>query len=275
MKSIVSRIEFDRLAETRPQRRRRHSSASISRAGSDAESQGGAQRRNAVRPADRVTSRISGRRAILHAVPQARWAFTGAISSACPVILGRAPARRILGNNGKNPLYFPKTPYNPRERIALPSFERSVTMHAQTQKVALITGGSRGLGRNTAESLARRGVDVVITYHSRVDEACTVVAAIETQGRKAVALQIDGAAVATFDVRGNTQERLAGNMVARSFRLSRQQRGHLAPQRVREDYRGRGGRPLQHQLQRRVFPHAEAPAASSRMAAGSSTCRLA
>jgi NAD(P)-dependent dehydrogenase (short-subunit alcohol dehydrogenase family) len=72
-------------------------------------------------------------------------------------------------------------------------------MNAQTQKVALITGGSRGLGRNTAESLARKFVDAVITYHSRADEARTVVAAIEAQGRKAVALQLDTAAVGTFD----------------------------------------------------------------------------
>src|SRR5215471_20613247 len=72
-------------------------------------------------------------------------------------------------------------------------------MNTQKQKVALITGGSRGLGRNTAESLARKGVDVVITYHSRVDEAHSVVAAIEAQGRKAVALQLDSAVVATFD----------------------------------------------------------------------------
>jgi NAD(P)-dependent dehydrogenase (short-subunit alcohol dehydrogenase family) len=71
-------------------------------------------------------------------------------------------------------------------------------MNAQTQRVSLITGGSRGLGRNTAESLARKGVDVVITYHSRVDEARTVVAGIEAQGRKAVALQLDTAAVGTF-----------------------------------------------------------------------------
>ncbi|HEV2986151.1 MAG TPA: SDR family oxidoreductase [Vicinamibacterales bacterium] len=72
-------------------------------------------------------------------------------------------------------------------------------MNTQSQRVALITGGSRGLGRNTAESLARKGVDAVITYHSRADEARTVVAAIEAQGRKAVALQLDSAAVGTFD----------------------------------------------------------------------------
>ena len=72
-------------------------------------------------------------------------------------------------------------------------------MNTQVQRVALITGASRGLGRNTAESLARKGVDAVITYHSRADEARTVVAAIEAQGRKAVALQLDTAAVRTFD----------------------------------------------------------------------------
>jgi NAD(P)-dependent dehydrogenase (short-subunit alcohol dehydrogenase family) len=72
-------------------------------------------------------------------------------------------------------------------------------MNTQSPKIALITGGSRGLGRNTAESLARRGVDAVITYHSRADEARTVVASIDAEGRKAVALQLDTAAVATFD----------------------------------------------------------------------------
>src|SRR5215813_2075291 len=82
-------------------------------------------------------------------------------------------------------------------------------MSAQTQKVALITGGSRGLGRNTAESLARKGVDVVITYHSHVDEARTVVAAIEAQGRQAVALQLDTAAAGTF---AQFAERLKGTL---------------------------------------------------------------
>jgi NAD(P)-dependent dehydrogenase (short-subunit alcohol dehydrogenase family) len=71
-------------------------------------------------------------------------------------------------------------------------------MTNQTPKIALITGGSRGLGRNTAESLARKGVDVVITYNSRADEARKVVAAIEAQGRKAAALQLDTGAVETF-----------------------------------------------------------------------------
>jgi NAD(P)-dependent dehydrogenase (short-subunit alcohol dehydrogenase family) len=77
--------------------------------------------------------------------------------------------------------------------------QRILDMNTQTQKIALITGGSRGLGRNTAESLARNGVDVVITYRSRADDARTVVAAIQAQGRKAAAVQLDTAATKTFD----------------------------------------------------------------------------
>lgn len=72
-------------------------------------------------------------------------------------------------------------------------------MSTPTQKIALITGGSRGLGRNAAENLARKGVDVVITYHSRAEDAEAVVAAINAEGRKAVAMQLDTGATASFD----------------------------------------------------------------------------
>ncbi|WP_034297069.1 SDR family NAD(P)-dependent oxidoreductase [Herbaspirillum sp. RV1423] len=65
-------------------------------------------------------------------------------------------------------------------------------------KITLITGASRGLGRNTALSIARHGGDVVFTYHSRSDEAQAVVAEIQALGRKAVALQLDTGDVATF-----------------------------------------------------------------------------
>ncbi|MET0504799.1 MAG: SDR family NAD(P)-dependent oxidoreductase, partial [Luteibacter sp.] len=63
--------------------------------------------------------------------------------------------------------------------------------------ITLITGASRGLGRNTALSVARHGGDVVITYRSRRDEADAVVAQIQALGRKAVALPLD-----TGDSRG-------------------------------------------------------------------------
>lgn len=64
--------------------------------------------------------------------------------------------------------------------------------------VTLITGGSRGLGRNMAEHLADKGHDVIITYHSRKDEAEKVVAAVAAKGRKAVALQLDVGQSKTF-----------------------------------------------------------------------------
>ncbi|OCK60141.1 SDR family oxidoreductase [Bradyrhizobium sp. LMTR 3] len=65
-------------------------------------------------------------------------------------------------------------------------------------KIALITGASRGLGRNTALNIARKGSDVIITYQSRQQDAEAVVAEIVAIGRKAVALQLDVSDVSTF-----------------------------------------------------------------------------
>jgi NAD(P)-dependent dehydrogenase (short-subunit alcohol dehydrogenase family) len=64
--------------------------------------------------------------------------------------------------------------------------------------ITLVTGGSRGLGRNTALNVARQGGDVILTYQSRADDAQAVVAEIKAIGRKAVALQLDTADVTTF-----------------------------------------------------------------------------
>jgi NAD(P)-dependent dehydrogenase (short-subunit alcohol dehydrogenase family) len=66
-------------------------------------------------------------------------------------------------------------------------------------KITLVTGGSRGLGRNTALSIARRGGDVVVTYQTQAADAADVVAEIRALGREAVALQLDAARVSTFD----------------------------------------------------------------------------
>ncbi|HEX7639211.1 MAG TPA: SDR family oxidoreductase [Burkholderiaceae bacterium] len=65
--------------------------------------------------------------------------------------------------------------------------------------IALVTGGSRGLGRNAARHLAAQGVDVLLTYHSNEAEAQAAVREIEAHGRRAVALQLDAARVAGFD----------------------------------------------------------------------------
>jgi NAD(P)-dependent dehydrogenase (short-subunit alcohol dehydrogenase family) len=64
--------------------------------------------------------------------------------------------------------------------------------------IALITGGSRGLGRDAALKLAARGVDVVITYRSKRAEADDVVAQITKLGRRAVALPLDVAVSSSF-----------------------------------------------------------------------------
>lgn len=72
-------------------------------------------------------------------------------------------------------------------------------MPDQSPKIALITGGSRGLGRNTAIHLARSGVDVVLTFHSNEAEADAAIAQITALGRKAAALQLDTGDVASFE----------------------------------------------------------------------------
>ena len=66
-------------------------------------------------------------------------------------------------------------------------------------KVAIVTGGSRGLGRHTVLSLASRGVHSIFTYHSNRAEAENVVAAVTEAGAKAIALQLDAGKVSTFD----------------------------------------------------------------------------
>jgi NAD(P)-dependent dehydrogenase (short-subunit alcohol dehydrogenase family) len=57
--------------------------------------------------------------------------------------------------------------------------------------IAIITGGSRGLGKAMAMDIAAKGHDVLLTYHQKKEEAEEVVASIEKSGRKAVALQLD------------------------------------------------------------------------------------
>jgi NAD(P)-dependent dehydrogenase (short-subunit alcohol dehydrogenase family) len=59
------------------------------------------------------------------------------------------------------------------------------------QKIALVTGGSRGLGKDMAISIARRGIDVILTYRNKEAEANETVKDITAMGRKAIALQLD------------------------------------------------------------------------------------
>ncbi|SEM63441.1 SDR family NAD(P)-dependent oxidoreductase [Paenibacillus sp. OV219] len=68
-----------------------------------------------------------------------------------------------------------------------------------TTKIALVTGGSRGLGRNTALALAGKGIGVVITYHTQQAAADEVVREIEQAGGTAAAIQLDASVVSSFD----------------------------------------------------------------------------
>lgn len=68
-----------------------------------------------------------------------------------------------------------------------------------SNKIAIITGASRGLGKSTALHLARQGVDIIGTYHSREDEALQVAAQIEALGGKAKMLQLDVGDSSRFD----------------------------------------------------------------------------
>ncbi|WP_437478572.1 SDR family oxidoreductase [Sorangium sp. So ce1014] len=77
--------------------------------------------------------------------------------------------------------------------------------------VALITGGSRGLGKSMALHLADRGVGVVITYRSAAAEAADVVKQIEAKGRTAAALALDAGDARSFDAfAGAVKAELAG-----------------------------------------------------------------
>jgi len=68
-----------------------------------------------------------------------------------------------------------------------------------TKKIALVTGGSRGLGKEMALSLAKKGIDVILTYNSKKEDAQAVVKAIEQAGQKAMALQLNTGDVKSFD----------------------------------------------------------------------------
>jgi len=69
----------------------------------------------------------------------------------------------------------------------------------KNSKIALVTGGSRGIGRNSAIALSKKGIDVIITYNNQKEKADLVVKEIEANGAKAVAMQLDVSDVSSFD----------------------------------------------------------------------------
>ena len=67
------------------------------------------------------------------------------------------------------------------------------------KKIAVVTGGSRGLGRNVVTNLAKRGVSSIFTYNAQSDAADAVVAETATMGVEAIALKLDTGSIASFD----------------------------------------------------------------------------
>ena len=66
-------------------------------------------------------------------------------------------------------------------------------------KIALVTGGSRGLGKNMVLAIAKKGNDVVFTYNSNKQEADKVVDEVQSIGQKAFALQLDAGNIKSLD----------------------------------------------------------------------------
>ena len=75
----------------------------------------------------------------------------------------------------------------------------SKAVGTMTDHIAIITGGSRGIGRNTALNLVRLGVDIVFTYHSKQTEAETLIREVEAIGRKAAGFRLDTGDIRAFD----------------------------------------------------------------------------
>ncbi len=85
-------------------------------------------------------------------------------------------------------------------------------------KVAIITGGSRGVGKSTALNVAKRGTGVILTYNSHPEEADAVVSEIKKGGGKAVSLKLDVAKTSTFgDFTGLVEQTLQEEWKQKTF----------------------------------------------------------
>ena len=67
------------------------------------------------------------------------------------------------------------------------------------RKIAIVTDGSRGLGKNAVEKLAEKGIDVILTYHRQAQAAQDVVESVKAKGGKAVAIQLNAGESSRFE----------------------------------------------------------------------------
>ena len=86
-----------------------------------------------------------------------------------------------------------------------------------SEKIAIVTGGSRGIGRNIVLSLARRGVNSIFTYNSNRAEAEKVIGLVTGAGQKAIAFQLDTGKAATFDAFVQNVQAALRNLGAAQF----------------------------------------------------------
>ena len=84
-------------------------------------------------------------------------------------------------------------------------------------RIAIVTGGSRGLGRNTVLSLAQRGIDSIFTYHSNHAEADAVSAKVAETGRRAIALRLDTGDTTGFDAFVQEVRKVLGGLGTERF----------------------------------------------------------
>ncbi len=89
--------------------------------------------------------------------------------------------------------------------------ESKIKIKMAKSKIALVTGGSRGLGEDMAINLAKKGLDVVLTYRSNKEEGDNTVKEIENLGQKAYALQLDVADTNSFDAFVNDVKKVVGS----------------------------------------------------------------
>src|ERR1700692_1752607 len=69
----------------------------------------------------------------------------------------------------------------------------------ESRKIAIVTGGSRGIGRNTVVSLAKRQVDSIFTFNTHSEDAKSLIAEAKAAGAQAIALELDAGKIASFD----------------------------------------------------------------------------
>ena len=101
-----------------------------------------------------------------------------------------------------------------------------------SNKIALVTGGSRGLGKDMALNIAKKGIDVIITYRSKEAEAQQVVSEIENMGQKAIALHLDMSLFASLNDFVNTVKttlQVKWNVAAFDFLINNAGMGATVP----------------------------------------------